>query len=390
MTKRLAIVTTHPIQYNAPVFRMLTERGNISIKVFYTWGESVLKNKYDPGFGKIIEWDIPLLQGYDFVMVDNISKEPGSHHYKGIDNPSLNHQIENWKADAVMIFGWNFKSHLSCMKFFHNRVPVIFRGDSTLLDQGGNVVMKMVRKLVLHYVYRHSDYFLYTGKANKEYYHYAGVNEKRLVFAPHAIDNDRFSPAVMTIDFRKENDIPEDAVLFLYAGKFEEKKNVGMLIEAFAMSDHPESFLLLVGNGPKEADLKSQAASLPESTKNRIRFADFQNQLAMPDVYGCCDVFVLPSKGPGETWGLAVNEAMASGKAVLVSDKCGAAYDLVDDAANGYVFQAKNINSLAEKFILLMRDRLKLKSYGAVSSALIKKWSFENICISIENVTNDN
>ena len=69
---------------------------------------------------------------------------------------------------------------------------------------------------------------------------------------------------------------------------------------------------------------------------------DFQNQSEMPKVYHSCDVLVLPSQGPGETWGLAVNEAMASGKAVLVSDKCGCYPDLVQDNINGFVFKSND------------------------------------------------
>ncbi|MCB0710584.1 MAG: glycosyltransferase family 1 protein, partial [Chitinophagaceae bacterium] len=69
--KRLAIITTHPIQYNAPLFQLLAQRENIAIKVFYTWGDTVLKEKYDPGFQKNIEWDIPLLEGYDYAFVEN-------------------------------------------------------------------------------------------------------------------------------------------------------------------------------------------------------------------------------------------------------------------------------------------------------------------------------
>ena len=71
--KRLAIVTTHPIQYNAPLFKLIQERGNIQIKVFYTWGKTALKNKFDPGFGKYISWDIPLLDGYEYSFEKNIS-----------------------------------------------------------------------------------------------------------------------------------------------------------------------------------------------------------------------------------------------------------------------------------------------------------------------------
>jgi hypothetical protein len=111
---KLAIVTTHPIQYNAPVFRLLSVRNNINTKVFYTWGKGVLKDKFDPGFGKIISWDLPLLDDYQYTFVDNISKKPGSHHFNGIVNPTLNYEIEKWGADAILIFGWNFNSHLKC------------------------------------------------------------------------------------------------------------------------------------------------------------------------------------------------------------------------------------------------------------------------------------
>jgi hypothetical protein len=96
--KKLAIITTHPIQYNAPLFSLLNKRGKIRIKVFYTWGHAVLENKFDPGFGKNISWDIPLLEGYDHVFEKNISPDPGSHHYKGIDNPELTGHIKEWKA----------------------------------------------------------------------------------------------------------------------------------------------------------------------------------------------------------------------------------------------------------------------------------------------------
>ena len=110
--KRLAIVTTHPIQYYAPLFKMLHKRGLINIKVFYTWSQSQQGAKYDPGFGKSIEWDIPLLEGYDYTFVNNISSKPGTHHFSGIINPSLNAEIEQWNPNAILIIGWSFKSHL--------------------------------------------------------------------------------------------------------------------------------------------------------------------------------------------------------------------------------------------------------------------------------------
>ena len=79
--KKIAIVTTHPIQYYAPLFKLLSMEKEFEVKVFYTWSQSQ-SEKYDPGFGKTIEWDIPLLDGYDFEFIENVSKDPGTNHFK--------------------------------------------------------------------------------------------------------------------------------------------------------------------------------------------------------------------------------------------------------------------------------------------------------------------
>jgi glycosyltransferase involved in cell wall biosynthesis len=95
----------------------------------------------------------------------------------------------------------------------------------------------------------------------------------------------------------------------------------------------------------------------------------------MPVLYQICDLFCLPSKGPGETWGLSVNEAMAAGKAVLVSDKAGCAYDLIDN--NGLVFISQDIQDLTEK-LKLLSDKNKLKAMGNVSREIISSWSLDS------------
>ena len=190
--KRLAIITSHPIQYNAPLFTLLAKRGNIGVKVFYTWGEAVLQKKYDPGFNKDIKWDIPLLEGYEYHFVKNIAANPGSHHFKGIDNPGLLQDIKEWDADAVLVYGWAFKSHLKAIRYFYKKIPVLFRGDSTLLGQKKNL-KKLLRSVFLKWVYSHVDKALYVGTNNKNYFLQHGLQERQLVFVPHAVDNDRFS-----------------------------------------------------------------------------------------------------------------------------------------------------------------------------------------------------
>ena len=368
---------------------MLTVRGFIKIKVFYTWGASVLKDKYDPGFGKIINWDIPLLDGYDYEMVENISKDPGSHHFFGIDNPSLHNSIKEWGADALLVFGWAFKSHLMVLRHFHKKLPIYFRGDSTLLDNAGNFLKQSFRKLFLKWIYRHVDFAFYVGTENKKYFLLNGMHETQLVFVPHAIDNSRFS-FTMQKNFRQELKIDENEIVFLYAGKFEHKKNPQLLLQAFVECNNKSSHLIFVGNGPLETALHQTVDNLKDDAlKSRIHFLDFQNQSLMPDVYKCCDVFVLPSQGPGETWGLAINEAMASGKAVLVSNKCGAATDLVHDGKNGFIFESGSLNALVQKINTLSQEKEQLKLMGLHSSQMIQQWSFESICETIEKKIGD-
>ena len=382
--KRLAIVTTHPVQYNAPLFIMLQERNKISLKVFYTWQQAEKGIKFDPGFGKKIDWDIPLLDGYDYCFVKNTAAEPGSHHFSGIINPGLNDAIIEWNADAVLVFGWSFKSHLQCIRFFHGKIPVLFRGDSTLLDEKPGL-RSILRRISLKWVYRHIDHALYVGQQNKAYFTKHGLKNEQLVFAPHAIDNSRFADRDNSYHeaasrWRIALGIAEEDIVFLFAGKLEPKKNIELLITAFSAIKPQGGHLIIVGNGPLEKKLKENYLG-----RNNIHFLNFQNQSYMPVVYNLCDVFVLPSKGPGETWGLAVNEAMAASRSVIVSDKCGCAVDLIDIGKNGYVFESGNEVDLVEK-MKLMLNKKRTKKMGEHSKFIIQDWSMEKVCTSIEQI----
>jgi glycosyltransferase involved in cell wall biosynthesis len=377
--KKLAIITTHPVQYYAPVFQLLHQRRQISVKVFYTWGESVAK-KYDPGFKKNIEWDIPLLDGYPYEWVKNTSKDPGSHHFEGIVNPQLIEQINAWNPGAILVYGWGYHSHLKALRYFKNKIPVFFRGDSTLLDEERGL-KGLFKTVFLKWVYRHVNHAFFVGINNKAYFKKYGLTQGQLSFAPHAIDNDRFA-AVRKNEvaiLKKELGIKDDECVVLFAGKLEEKKAPLQLLDAFIGLSRPGVHLLFVGNGPLEEQLKFKA-----NNKSSVHFIDFQNQSRMPVIYQISDLFCLPSTGPNETWGLAVNEAMACGKAILVSDKVGCGADLVNHGLNGDVFKAGNIKDIAKKLQQLTKDKSLLLKYGQQSQIIIKDWNFTNVAIAIE------
>lgn len=375
--KKLAIITTHPIQYNAPLFKLISERKKIEIKVFYTWEQSQRK-VYDEKFGREIKWDIPLLDGYEYTFVKNTARNQGSGHFRGVINPTLINEIKGWKADAILVYGWNHQSHFKAMRQFKGKIPVYFRGDSILLDE--KLGLKMVlRRFWLKFVYRYIDYALYVGTNNKQYYLKHGIKKKQMFFAPHAIDNERFYDkngeyVNKAKKWRENLGYTENDIVILFVGKFEQKKDPLILIEA--AKKLPDYQFLFVGNGELENNMKAQARGL----KN-VRFLAFQNQSLMPVVYRLGNIFVLPSKGPNETWGLAVNEAMACSLPVLVSDKVGCAVDLVEPGKNGYIFKSRDVNDLQEKISLLESSYLEI---GKKSENITKPCNYMKFVESIE------
>jgi glycosyltransferase involved in cell wall biosynthesis len=314
MVKKLAIIITHPIQYYVPVFQEIAKDKRLEIKVFYTWGEAAKKIKFDPDFGKEIEWDIPLLKGYDYHFTQNIAKNPGSHHKKGIINPNLKNEIQEWGANFLLIFGYAYVSHLQILKFFKGKIPIYFRGDSTLLDKG-NPIKELMKWVYLKWIYHYIDYAFYVGTENKKYFQKYGLKETQLIFAPHAIDNERFNTIRKeeVLALRNSLNIKEEEVLILFAGKLITKKNPRLLLEAFLNTKLKNTHLLFVGDGALQQQLKETVIS--NKKENYIHFLGFVNQTKIPVIYQACNLFCLPSQGPGETWGLATNEAMAASKA---------------------------------------------------------------------------
>ena len=378
---RLAIISTHPIQYYAPVFRALARSQAVRPKVFFTWSQTASASVVDPGFERPIAWDIPLLDGYESEFVPNTARQPGTHHFQGLRNPGLVHTIEGWEADAVLVFGWNLHSHLGALRYFKKRIPVFFRGDSTLLDRR-SAWKTAARRVFLGWVYRHVDVAIAVGSNNRDYYRWCGLPEERIAFAPHAIDNRRFadpngSHAELAARWRRELGIPAQTRTVVFAGKLQRQKDPLLLLEAFSRCGAPGR-LVFVGNGELEQQLKAQAQG-----RRDVHFLPFQNQSAMPSVYRLGDVFALPSQQ--ETWGLALNEAMASQRPIIASSKVGGARDLIAHNVNGWVFRSGNVDELGAVLRnALVSDDATLGSMGIASVRESARWSAEAAAAGIE------
>jgi glycosyltransferase involved in cell wall biosynthesis len=354
---------------------------------------------YDPGFAKERSWDIDLLTGYDYVFVKNMSKDPGSHHYRGIVNPDLIQQVASYNPDAIIIYGWKFDSHWKLMRHFIGKIPIYFRGDSTLLDEPAGVNFKKLgRQILLKWVYKNVDFALSPGLASDAYFKWVGLKSKQIIRVPHAVDNQRFNGEFgggnndlekRAAEWKTALGIPESKTVFLFAGKFEPKKDPLLLINAFKklLQEYTDIHLIMVGDGILKSEIENALHNIPyQPTTNNgrpttkipkpITILPFQNQSLMPIIYRLADVFVLPSKGPGETWGLAINEAMACGRAVLVSNKCVAEADLVEDGVNGLVFKAGDEQDLLAKIETMLK--VDLKKWGMASRKKISNFTYHS------------
>jgi glycosyltransferase involved in cell wall biosynthesis len=168
--------------------------------------------------------------------------------------------------------------------------------------------------------------------------------------------------------------------VILFAGKLEPKKDPDFLLRLAANLPDPRLKLIIVGNGKLENELKQRGIS-----DKRIIFLGFQNQQIMPVVYRLGDIFVLPSRGPGETWGLAVNEAMACSRPVIVSSRCGCTPDLVEGNKTGWTFDPGEKGDLKIKELLqkILDDRSLLETMGILSAQKIRQFSYP---VSIEKI----
>ncbi len=361
------------------MFRLLSERKHIKVKVFYTWGQSK-DTVYDARFGLQRSWDIPLLDGYEHEFVNNTSSRPDSNRFWGIINPGLAAQLKDERYDAILVYRWSLYSHFRILQRFGGRPKLFFRGDSQLqLKQ--NWLKRQLKKSFLQFVYRKVDKAFYVGQNNKDYYLHVGLGNDQLVYAAHAIDNNRFAMnaeawEIKALDERAGLGIDHKAVVFLYAGKFYAVKMLDLLIRSFQQLKGEQYRLLLVGNGEQENLLKELAKE-----DERILFQPFRNQSDMPWLYRMGDVFVLPSQS--ETWGLGVNEAMVCRRAAIVSDACGCAPELIVDKETGFTFRSDDVADLLqvlEKF----SDKDTCDVMGEKAFVHIQQFSLEKVAEVIE------
>jgi len=375
---RLAIVVSHPIQYYSPWFRHLANESEIELNVFYLDNQGIHQSE-DREFGKCFSWDIDLLSGYNYQFVPNLAKRPGPYHFFGLHNPSLHKSIRRFSPHAVLLFGYNYYSNLSLI--LRRPAPLIFRGDSTLLRP---VPLNGLKRFILRAIYSRFAAFLPVGRANAAYFRHCGVPQEKLFPAPHCVDVEHFTPTPKHLkeaaELRASLSIPTDATVLLFAGKLISKKRPDLLLSAFLhlASEFPHAHLVFSGDGEWLPALRDMLATAEKCAARRVHFLSFANQSAMPVRYLLGDCLVLPSEW-GETWGLAVNEAMHLGRPAIVSDRVGCNPDLIQHGETGWLFRAGDEVDLVQTLRkVLSLSPAELAEKGRTAQSHAASFNYEN------------
>lgn len=375
---------SHPVQYVSPLLRELASR--VQLQVYYYGGKE--EAKFDKGFGQEVKWDIPLLDGYESSFLKNFSAAKSmSTKFTDAINFDIFKILRKAKSEIVIINGWAYMSDwfvLIAAKIFGHKVWMRAEMPWNQEILKPNSIKNRIKYWLFKYiVFKYLvDRFLYIGSQNKLFYINHGVPENKLIFAPYAVENERFTAqkSLDKLSYRQLYGITTDQFVILYSGKLIEKKRPLDLLHAFQLLENSNAVLFFLGDGLLRGEIETE---IQNSNIKNVIISGFINQSEIGKIYNMADVFVMCS-GIGETWGLSVNEAMNFGLPVVVSDTCGSAHDLVLDGSNGFKFKEGNIAELKNKLELLSNDKSLCIRFGEKSSEIIMDFSHH---ITVQNIS---
>ena len=382
MKHRLAIFASHVIQYQDPLFRRIAAHPEIDLTVIYG-SRSGAERFEDRDMGVELTWDLDaMLTGYHHVFLRNWSPLGLHRRMFRLFNPGIVPLLWRKKFDAfIPMAGWGTATSLmAILTCIVRGIPYFLYGDASFVPAEERSLRARVRRAFMRWLVRHAAGFMSLGTMNADYYRHYGAAEKQFFFMPYAIDNQRFidSSAISADErraIRARFGAPDDLVLIAFSGKLIELKNPGHLLDALElMQTRSRAGVLFIGDGPLRPMLE-------EETRRRgltnVFFAGFVNQKELPKYLAAADIFVLPSTR--DQRGTVVNEAMACGLPVVITDGVGiyGKGDIVRNGENGFVYPVGDVARLAAIFDKLVADRGLREEMGRKGREIISTWDFD-------------
>jgi len=340
---RLAIMASHPIPYQAPIFRALAQHPRLDVMVFF--GDDYGAKPRTRGYGlHNFVWKGGVTEGYPHRFVRNWAPYPHPVDWSGKINPGLIPALIRFRPDALMLPSYSNLYHMqSYLTGLLLGKRILYFADSSQPPPPGP--RGAIKHAILSRLYRRVDAFLVIGESNRRHYRAYGVPDSKFYRFPYSVGNARFRKQADDLrpkraELRARFGVPEGSTCVLYVGRLAPEKNLPELIRGVERA--PNTFLLLAGTGEEQAELEALAQRL---LPGRHHFAGFFNQDRLGEVYAAADIFALTSSF--EPWGLVCNEAMNFGLPLVVSDHVGAGPDLVIPGQTGFIYPLGDPAALA-------------------------------------------
>lgn len=315
----------------------------------------------------------------------------------------LFHVLDEYKPEVVVVPGWGYRGALMALGWgLIHRIPVICMSESTQWDEARNPLKEWIKRRIIGLF----SSALVGGTPHRDYMEELGMPSDRIFLGYDAIDNDYFetkTDEVQNSGFKYQaSGFAPSKPYFLASARFIEKKNLFRLLRAYARYreevkskklkvegetgaregskpstlDPPPSTvpqpwpLVLLGDGGLREELEKLRSEL--GLEDCVQMPGFKQYEELPEYYASAGVFIHASTT--EQWGLVVNEAMASGLPVLVSNRCGCAADLVKDGENGWSFDPANEEQMADLLMRVSSDEDGRLKMGERSREIIAEW----------------
>lgn len=371
---RVALIASHVIQYQDPFFRMLASAPDIDLTVLFC-STAGAQPYLDKDMQTTLRWDLEMLQGYRHHFLRNLGFGQG---YARLINPGILPSLFFARYDAVIFFiGWGTISSLMGIAACRmSGTPILLFGDSSHPPREDSAV-RQVRAGLLRTLFAMTDGFLISGILNAEYYRHYGADPSRFFDVPWAIDNARFMSASTFAPRERETmrakmGIRPDQTAFVFSAKFIPRKDPLSLLHAVAgMRNRSRAALIFLGHG----ELRQEMERFADEHSLTAHFAGFVNQTELPKYYAAGDAFVLASTY--EPRGTVVNEAMACGLPLVVTDVYGAVGDIAQEGENTLTFSPGDVEALKSHLDRLVDDPELRSRMAQRSREIISGWSYE-------------
>ncbi len=290
--------------------------------------------------------------------------------------------INAFKPDILVLPGYNDPAYVFTMLLARAKgIKLITTADSTKYDKPRHWFSELAKRMVLRLPHR----FLCYGARSQDYLLDLGVRPENIYVRVQASDNTYYRDQFKKFKESGERVLPElKPRNFIFVGRLIHIKGVDTLLKAFAECIHADQRaehwgLLILGDGSEANALKSMTGQL--AIEKNVTFVGAVNWVDLPKFYASSDVFVIPSRS--EPWGLVINEAMLCELPVLVSDRCGAVPELVQEGVNGFTFDPERPDVLAGLMLKFIQEKADAVIMGQRSLELISAYTPERAAIQM-------